>query len=76
MARISKPELEIEYLYKKYTGDRLNSSAIYRAYYRNNDRKFIPFGWTVQGGTIPITFDDEEIANVTNKEIIDALSNL
>lgn len=72
MARISKPQLEIEYLFKKYTGDDLTFPTIFRAYFRNEDRKFIPYGWVASNGSVLLTFSDEEIANVNLKDIFES----
>ena len=72
MARISKPQLKLEYLYQKATGDKENYGIISRTYYRNEDKKFIPYGWVVETKLGLFTFTDEEVENLTWSEVLES----
>ena len=74
MGRISKPRLKLEYLYQQFTGDRIvNILDMYRAYYRNEDKKFIPYGWVVESNLGLFTFSDEEIKNFNSDKILTSI---
>ena len=64
MARIAKPRIELNYLWRQ-AGNTRDFPNITRAYHRFNG-KFIPIGWYLEGrfGDDSMLVTDEEVDNV------------